>query len=64
MKKTYISPALAMYSLHTEQNMLLTMSANSSEDNTITNDTDWDTNKKEPAFGGSMWDNMEETGNF
>lgn len=53
-----------MYSLHTEQNLLLTMSANSSEGNNITNDTDWDTNKKEPAFGGSMWDNMEETGNF
>ena len=64
MKKKYISPALVMYSLHTEQNLLLTMSANSSEDNTITNVTDWDTNKKEPAFGGSMWDNMEETGNF
>lgn len=64
MKKKYISPALVMYSLHTEQNMLLTMSANSSEGNNITNDTDWDTNKKEPAFGGSMWDNMGETGNF
>ncbi|MGM9693148.1 MAG: hypothetical protein ACI3X6_08050 [Alloprevotella sp.] len=64
MKKTYISPALAMYSLHIEQNLLLTMSASSSEGNTITTDTEWDTNKKEPAFGGSMWDNMEETGNF
>lgn len=64
MKKKYISPALVMYSLHTEQNLLLTMSANSSEGNNITNDTDWDTNKKEPAFGGSMWDNMGETGNF
>ncbi len=62
MKKKYISPALVMYSLHTELNMLLTMSANAGE--TIDNDTDWDTNKKEPAFGGSMWDNMEETGNF
>lgn len=62
MKKKYISPALVMYSLHTEQNMLLTMSANAGE--TIDNDTDWDTNKKEPAFGGSMWDNMGETGNF
>ena len=64
MKKKYISPALVMYSLHTEQNLLLTMSANSSEGNNITDDTDWDTNKKEPAFGGSMWDNMGETGNF
>ena len=64
MKKEYISPALVMYSLHTEQNMLLTMSANSSEGSQINSDNEWDTNKKEPAFGGSMWDNMEETGNF
>ncbi len=64
MKKTYISPTLAMYSLHIEQDVMLTMSANSSEGSQITSDNDWDTNKKEPAFGGSMWDNMEETGNF
>ena len=53
-----------MYSLHTEQDVMLTMSANSSEGSQITSDDQWDTNKKEPAFGGSMWDNMEETGNF
>lgn len=64
MKKTYISPALAMYSLHIEQDVMLTLSANSSEGSQITSDDQWDTNKKEPAFGGSMWDNMEETGNF
>lgn len=64
MKKTYISPTLVMYSLHIEQDVMLTMSANSSEGSQITSDNDWDTNKKEPAFGGSMWDNMEETGNF
>ena len=64
MKKTYISPTLAMYSLHIEQDVMLTMSANSSEGSQITSDDQWDTNKKEPAFGGSMWDNMEETGNF
>ena len=64
MKKTYISPALAMYSLHIEQDVMLTMSANSSESSQINSDNEWDTNKKEPAFGGSMWDNMEETGNF
>ena len=64
MKKTYISPTLAMYSLHIEQDVMLTMSANSSEGSQITSDNDCDTNKKEPAFGGSMWDNMEETGNF
>ena len=64
MKKTYISPALAMYSLHIEQDVMLTMSANSSDSSQITDDDQWDTNKKEPAFGGSMWDNMGETGNF
>ena len=64
MKKTYISPALAMYSLHTEQAVLVTMSANSSEGNTITTDDQWDTNKKQPGFAGSMWDNMGATGNF
>ena len=64
MKKKYISPALVMYSLHTEQNLLLTMSANSSEGNTITTDDQWDTNKKQPGFAGSMWDNMGATGNF
>ena len=62
MKKTYISPALAMYSLHIEQDVMLTMSANSSEG--INSDADWDTNKKQPGFVGSMWDNMGETGNF
>ena len=64
MKKTYISPALAMYSLHIEQDVMLTMSANSSEDSQITSDNEWDTNKKQPGFAGSMWDNMGETGNF
>ena len=64
MKKTYIPPTLAMYSLHTEQDVLVTMSANSSEGNTITTDDQWDTNKKQPGFAGSMWDNMGATGNF
>lgn len=63
MKKTYISPALTVYSLYTESDMLgLTMSADSV--NTIDTDADWDTNKKQPGFAGSMWDNMGETGNF
>ena len=65
MKKPYISPALTVYSLNTESDMLgLTMSANSSEGNTITTDADWDTNKKQPGFAGDMWNNMGETGNF
>ena len=65
MKKTYISPTLAMYSLHTEQDVMLTMSADSgSTGNTVDTDADWDTNKKQPGFAGSMWDNMGETGNF
>ena len=63
MKKTYISPALTVYSLYTESDMLgPTMSADSV--NTVDKDADWDTNKKQPGFAGSMWDNMGETGNF
>ena len=63
MKKTYISPALTVYSLYTESDMLgLTMSADSG--NTVDTDADWDTNKKQPGFAGSMWDNMGATGNF
>ena len=63
MKKTYISPALTVYSLYTESDMLgLTLSADSV--NTIDTDADWDTNKQQPGFAGSMWDNMGETGNF
>ena len=63
MKKTYISPALTVYSLYTESDMLgLTLSADSV--NTIDTDADWDTNKKQPGFAGSMWDNMGATGNF
>ena len=63
MKKTYISPALTVYSLYSESDMLgLTLSADSV--NTIDTDADWDTNKKQPGFAGSMWDNMGETGNF
>lgn len=63
MKKTYISPALTVYSLYAESDMLgLTLSADSV--NTIDTDADWDTNKKQPGFAGSMWDNMGETGNF
>ena len=63
MKKTYISPALTVYSLYAESDMLgLTLSADSV--NTIDTDADWDTNKKQPGFVGSMWDNMGETGNF
>ena len=62
MKKTYISPALTVYSLYTESDMLgLTMSADSV--NTIDTDADWDTNKKQPGFAGDMWDDMGEIGN-
>ena len=65
MKKTYISPALAVYSLQTEQSLLLTMSADSgSTGNTVDDDTEWDTNKKQPGFAGDMWDDMGEIGNF
>ena len=65
MKKTYISPALAVYSLQTEQSLLVTLSADpGNTGNTVDYDTEWDTNKKQPGFAGSMWDNMGETGNF
>ena len=57
MKKTYISPALAVYSLQTVQSLLLTMSADSgSTGNTVDDDTEWDTNKKQPDFGGFDWE--------
>ena len=57
MKKTYISPALAVYCLQTEQNLLLTLSADSgSTGNTVDYDTEWDTNKKQPDFGGFDWE--------
>ena len=58
MKKTYISPALTVYSLYTESDMLgLTMSADSgSTGNTVDTDDDWDTNKKQPGFGGFDWE--------
>ena len=65
MKKTYISPALAVSCLQTEQSLLLTMSADSgSTGNTVDDDTEWDTNKKQPGFAGDMWDDMGEIGNF
>ena len=57
MKKTYIPPAMAVYSLQTEQSLLLTMSADSgSTGNTVDDDTEWDTNKKQPDFGGFDWE--------
>ena len=57
MKKTYISPFMAVYCLQTEQNLLLTMSADSgSTGNTVDDDTEWDTNKKQPDFGGFDWE--------
>ena len=65
MKKTYISPALAVYCLQTEQNLLLTLSADPGNTGyTVDDDTEWDTNKKQPGFAGDMWDDMGEIGNF
>ena len=65
MKKTYISPAMAVYSLQTEQSLLLTMSADpGNTGNTVDDDTEWDTNKKQPGFAGDMWDDMGEICNF
>ena len=57
MKKTYISPSMAVYSLQTEQSLLLTMSADSGNTGyTVDDDTEWDTNKKQPDFGGFDWE--------
>ena len=56
---------MAVYCLQTEQSLLVTLSADpGSTGNTVDYDTEWDTNKKQPGFAGSMWDNMGETGNF
>ena len=57
MKKTYISPAMAVYSLQTEQSLLVTLSADpGNTGNTVDDDTEWDTNKKQPDFGGFDWE--------
>ena len=57
MKKTYISPAMAVYSLQTEQSLLVTMSADPGNTGyTVDDDTEWDTNKKQPDFGGFDWE--------
>ena len=65
MKKTYISPVMAVYCLQTEQSLLLTLSADPGNTGyTVDDDTEWDTNKKQPGFAGDMWDDMGEIGNF
>ena len=57
MKKTYISPAMAVYSLQTEQSLLVTLSADPGNPGyTVDDDTEWDTNKKQPDFGGFDWE--------
>ena len=57
MKKTYISPAMAVYSLQTEQSLLVTLSADPGNTGyTVDDDTEWDTSKKQPDFGGFDWE--------
>ena len=57
MKKTYISPAMAVYCLQTEQSLLVTLSADPGNTGyTVDDDTEWDTNKKQPDFGGFDWE--------
>ena len=57
MKKTYISPAMAVYSLQTEQSLLVTLSADPGNTGyTVDDDTEWDTKKKQPDFGGFDWE--------
>ena len=56
---------MAVYSLQTEQSLLVTLSADpGNTGNTVDDDTEWDTNKKQPGFAGDMWDDMGEIGNF
>ena len=57
MKKTYISPALTVYCLQTEQSLLVTVSADAGNTGyAVDDDTEWDTNKKQPDFGGFDWE--------
>ena len=56
---------MAVYSLQTEQSLLVTLSADPGNTGyTVGDDTEWDTNKKQPGFAGDMWDDMGEIGNF
>lgn len=61
MKKKYISPSCIVTEIYVEQ-VMLSGSINVVEDGSRLGDAL--TNKKESGFGGSMWDNMGETGNF
>ena len=48
---------MAVYSLQTEQSLLVTLSADpGNTGNTVDYDTEWDTNKKQPDFGGFDWE--------
>ena len=61
MKKKYISPSCIVTEIYVEQ-VMLSGSINVVEDGSRLGDAL--TNKKGTGFGGSMWDNMGETGNF
>ena len=48
---------MAVYSLQTEQSLLVTLSADPGNTGyTVDDDTEWDTNKKQPDFGGFDWE--------
>ena len=48
---------MAVYCLQTEQSLLVTLSANPGNPGyTVDDDTEWDTNKKQPDFGGFDWE--------
>ena len=61
MKKKYISPSCLVTEIYVEQ-VMLSGSINVEEGGSKLGDAL--TNKKGTGFGGSMWDNMGETGNF
>ena len=54
MKKKYIAPANVMYELCLKESVLNNLSI--IKDETLTNDSEWDTQKKHPIWGSESGD--------
>lgn len=54
MKKKYIAPANVMYELCLKESVLNNLSI--IKDETLTDDTEWDTQKKHPIWGSESGD--------
>lgn len=54
MKKKYIAPANVMYELCLKESVLNHLSI--IKDETLTNDSEWDTQKKHPIWGSESGD--------